>query len=189
MKCEHCGKEIDDKDLLLVEGQIEFAKEINTFAAKMVVGASFDFVKKDLQKQIASLQDQLEYQSSMASLFARKLQEVWNMQDDIIDKINNNSEDNYITIESFVKKLQKIKNIIPAECDKWDKKKSTVYFFEYVSKLMEKGYQVLIKQDSTLKNYDYKLELYPEGVCYVFDFSSISDTDNEFIVLWEDLNE
>lgn len=141
----------------------------------------------DLKKQIASLQDQLEYQSSMASLFAKKLQKVWNMQDDIIDKINNNSEDNYITIESFVKKLQKVKNIIPSECDKWDKKQSIAYLFEYVSKLMDNGYQFLIKQDCTLKNYDYKVELYPEGVCYVFDFSSIDDTDNEFIVLWEDL--
>ena len=142
---------------------------------------------QELLRQTASLQDQLEYQSSMSSLFAKKLQEVWNMQDNIIDKINNNSEDNYITIESLVKKLQEVKNIIPSECDKWDKKQSIAYLFEYVSKLMDNGYKFLIKQDCTLKNYDYKIELYPEGVCYVFDFSSIGDTDNEFIVLWEDL--
>ena len=179
MKCEHCGKEIDDKDLLLVEGQIEFAKTMTDCAAKMVVGASFDFVKKDLQKQIAYLQDQLEYQSSMASLFARKLQEVWNIIDDF--------QDAHPVIK--VTALRDAKNIIPSECDKWDKKESTAYLFEYVSRLMEKGYQILIKQDCTLKNYDYKIELYPEGVCYVFDFSSISDNDNEFIVLWEDLND
>lgn len=139
----------------------------------------------ELQKQIASLQDQLEYQSSMASLFAKKLQEVWNIQDDIIDKINNNSEDNYITIESLVKKLQEVKNIIPAECDKWDKKKSTAYLFEYVSRLMEKGFQILIKQDCTLKNYDYKLDIKQEGLLYIFNFADIDG--NEFLVKWEDL--
>lgn len=68
------------------------------------------------------------------------------MQDDIIDKINNTSEGDCVSVEYIVKKLQEVKNIIPVECDKWDKKKSIAYLFEYVSMLMEGGNYDIYKQ-------------------------------------------
>lgn len=172
-------EEFNKKIKELKKHHIEEIKEATKKARKRQTNTLIDLVteSKKTDTKLASLQDQLEYQSSMASLFARKLQEVLNIIDDFQEEHP----------EIKVTALRDIKNIIPDECDKWNKKKSNAYLFEYVSRLMEKGFQILIKQDCTLKNYDYKLEIKQDGLLYIFNFADIDG--NEFIVTWGELND
>ena len=73
MKCEYCGKEIGDKELL---------------------------------RQIAMLQDGLEYQKDMADSYAKVLKRMYDLIDDLIDEFENADG-------ICISDLKELKNSIP----------------------------------------------------------------------------
>lgn len=64
----------------------------------------------ELKKEIAFLKDGYAYQKNMADLYAKKLKEIWDWLDDLIDEIKSGDINDLVLVYEEIKE---IKNRIP----------------------------------------------------------------------------